>query len=178
MGLTVEPAHIHQSVLTIYLEISKTAAEVHDLLLCEKMLEAAYHHAARWNEHSRFFSKTLIDLADQYQTLGRIERARELYWRAMRQTRLKAVDEWSLARINDGLAQCYLTREDFRNAKPFCRRAVGLFEKLLGKNHRLLAPRLSRWALVSLKLGDFEKGLELSRRVQVICDLHAVMSTP
>ena len=157
MRPALEHGQFHQTVLQTYLSISGVALSVKDPLLAERMLDAAYDHAARWNEHSQLFSKTLIDLDDQYQIYGRPERARELYWRAMRLGRSNGVDDWALARINDGLGQCYLLCNDFQNAKRFCRRALLLFEKLLGANNRLLAARRTRFAWVLAKLGEFEK---------------------
>lgn len=145
---------------TIYTNVGLNALSSGDLVVAERMFQAAIGEAKR-TRLSR------IRLAESFANMGSLMRRKDDFDSARR----NFLQAWAYLRaqnsentflclhILDGIADAYFTLGDLVHAKRFLRRAIRLREELLGNKHRGLARRRLQLANVLSRMGDYDTAL-------------------
>ncbi len=160
---------IHERIHSMYDEVGTTALSEGFLTLAERMFSAAVEEAKRPAHDKRVLADSWFGLAQVYHKQQKIRLAVHYYRRAVHFYESKP-DHFAcqLAAGFDNLATLYLVDGELAKARTFSRKALNIYERLLGSNNPILAPRLVRLGYIYAQWKYFDKALFYYARAKAL----------
>lgn len=155
--------HIRETIVSLYLQVSVAAQQAHDLVLCKRMISAAYDEARFAVESLEL--KTVVNLAELLLTVNSTRQAEELFNFVMKFKRDLIHSDWLQARIYDGLTEIHLRRSDFQKARKKCEQALSIVINSPNSDLNVMISRMRKLALINLHQGNSEHAHALLRQV-------------
>ena len=160
---------IHEKIHSLYDELGTNALSRGFLPLAEQMFSAAVEEAKRPAHDASVLARSWFGLAQVYHKQQKIRLALHYYHKAVSFYE-RNPDEFAcqLAAGFDNLASLYLLDGELAKSRTFSRKALSYYEKLLGADSPILAPRLVRLGYIYSQWKHFDKALVYLQRAQIL----------
>ncbi len=160
---------IQESIWNHYIEVAKCALSAREPQLAETMFSAALEEAQRGTVQEKLLAESWFGLGQTHQMQKRFVLAAYYYKKALAlYDRDKEKFACQLAAIFDNLAELRLSANDLIKARTFFRKSVAIYERILGKDSEVLAPRLFRLGYIASELSQTDLALAYYRRAKSI----------
>jgi tetratricopeptide (TPR) repeat protein len=161
---------IQEAIWTQYYELGNSALTAKQWDVAEKMFAAAAEEARRMFINPRLLADSWFGLAQTHHSRNQFELATFFYKKAITFYLEEPRYRLKLAACWDNLAELHLLNSELSKALPLYKKSIALYEKALGVDNPVLAPRLIRLGYIYAKLKSCDKALDCYQRAKSLTD--------
>jgi len=160
--------HIQETIWTHYYQLGNSALAARQLDVAEQMFAAASEEARRRSIKPLLLADSWFGLGQTHHCRKQHDLAAYFYKKAMSVYEDEPRLRLKLAACWDNLAELCLISGDLTKAQTLYRKAIAQYEKTLGHDSAVLAPRLMHLGHVYAELKLFDKALLCYQRAKSI----------